>query len=74
MEIYEAEKALHEGFGKLQTGLRQYLRYLTAAKSVEDEVRAKDFLKGRSATTKYNTYPPARARVRTLPISKSLNS
>ena len=35
VEISEAEKALHEGFEKLQSGLRKYVRYLTAAKSVE---------------------------------------
>ena len=35
IEIHEAERSLHEGFEKLQTGLRKYLRYLTSTKSVE---------------------------------------
>ena len=35
LEIHEAEQSLHEGFEKLQTGLRKYLRYLTSTKSVE---------------------------------------
>lgn len=35
VEIHEAEKSLHEGFEKLQSGLRKYLRYLTATKSVD---------------------------------------
>src|SRR3989344_725289 len=36
IEIHEAEKSLHEGFEKLQSGLRKYMRYLTATKSIED--------------------------------------
>ncbi|KKT29057.1 hypothetical protein A3I36_00280 [Candidatus Giovannonibacteria bacterium RIFCSPLOWO2_02_FULL_45_28] len=42
IEIHEAEKALHEGFAKLQSGLRKYTRYLTATKSVEDIKRREE--------------------------------
>lgn len=35
IEISEAERVLHKGFGDLQSGLRKYLRYLTETKSVE---------------------------------------
>lgn len=35
VEIHESEKALHEGFEKLRTGLRRYLRYLTESKTIE---------------------------------------
>ncbi|MEK7558276.1 MAG: cohesin domain-containing protein [Patescibacteria group bacterium] len=35
IEIHESEKALHQGFEKLRSGLRKYIRYITKTKSVE---------------------------------------
>ncbi|MDP3784694.1 MAG: cohesin domain-containing protein [bacterium] len=35
IEVDESERALHEGFERLRTGLRAYLKYLTSAKSPE---------------------------------------